>query len=129
MVPLPVENGGYSFLRVIAKRFTKGFDEVKLAAGKRDHSSEELFTTELQLKCLVSSKTKYNYTNLQHTRRTTVMTAFLCKFEYKTFSNTKLTVQKVHFTGPPLASGGGQKVPSSSSTQTRHESHARTQTV
>ena len=37
---------------IIRGRFTKGFNEIKLAAGKRDHSGEELFTTELQLKCI-----------------------------------------------------------------------------
>ena len=33
----------------------KGFDEIKLGEGKRDHSGEELFVTELQLKCLFTS--------------------------------------------------------------------------
>ena len=36
-------------MRRIAKRFTKGFDEVKLKEGKRDHSGEELFVNELSL--------------------------------------------------------------------------------
>ena len=35
-------------------RFTNGFDEVRLADGKRDHSGEELFVTELRLKCVES---------------------------------------------------------------------------
>ena len=39
-------------LRLIVRgRFTKSFDEIKLGEGKRDHSGEELFVTELQLKC------------------------------------------------------------------------------
>ena len=41
-----------AFVRLIVRgRFTKGFDEIKLGDQKRDHSGEELFVTELQLKC------------------------------------------------------------------------------
>ena len=34
---------------IVRGRFTKGFDEVKLSQGKRDHSGEELFTCQLKI--------------------------------------------------------------------------------
>ena len=43
--------------RVVRYRFTKGFDEIKLGEAKRDHSGEELFVTELRLKCCVTAHT------------------------------------------------------------------------